>query len=92
MKALQVRQEDLDEFKAWLAIRGVPGEVQSERIEVHSASLQDLHRQRPLQQLSGKEVRGDKLIRVWWGDRYVQDFDLYRLVYDARGRGALPAP
>jgi hypothetical protein len=84
---MEPQQEHLDEFRAWLTSRGVPGEVLSERIEVHSASLQDFQRERPLQQPSGKEVRGENLIRVWWGDRYIQDFGEYRLVYDARTSG-----
>jgi hypothetical protein len=78
---LQIDEDDLVSFKAWLAAKGVDPIIDS-RIEVTGGSLRNLrHASRPGACRMETNAAGHAW-RVWWSSGlYVQECETYRLVY-----------
>jgi len=76
---MDVSDEDLQEFKDWLRVRGVDP-VDPTKIVVTEEPLRDFETAR--MGTPGKGNKGGIPFSIWWGDLYVCDFGHYRLIYD----------
>jgi hypothetical protein len=79
---MEVRQEDIDAFIAWLKTKGFDAIAKSS-VELSPMSLQAFKDARPLQRPDMESLGGVPSAYAW-GDLYVRDFKDYRLYYSLR--------